>query len=431
MSNQKIMPKFKLEVGAFLVSDKRQLQIIDREYRPKIKYKNDKPFTSNEKWYKYKCYKCGNTDWAIEQALCGKQKIGCNVCCNSPSKVVSGINDLTIIARWMVKYFENPKDAEKYTRGSSKIVDMVCPDCGRHHKNKISTVYANHNLSCPCQDGWSYPNKFMYSVLEQSGVNFETEKIFDWSKGRMYDDYIEYNGLKIITEQHGIQHYIDHPLNKKSRNLKEEQENDKMKYNLAMENGIDYYFTIDCRESTKEHIKNSIINSELFKILNINPENINFDKCDKFASSNMAKQVCDYRNEHPDMTMKEIAPLFHVCHDTIRNWVKKGAKLGWCTYEKFDDLKLRYQREDMPVNNRPIHCITTDTYHRSATKFVEYYQSLTGKKLCARNIRSVCTGKRNHVNNMNFEYITQEQFNQLKEKYPDKVYGELFVSHAS
>ena len=113
------------------------------------------------------------------------------------------------------------------------------------------------------------------------------------------------------------------------------------------------------------------------------------------------------------------------------DWVKKGAKLGWCTYEKFDDLKLRYQREDMPVNNCPIHCITTDTYHRSATKFVEYYQSLTGKKLCARNIRSVCTGKRNHVNNMKFEYITQEQFNQLKEKYPDKVYGELFVSHAS
>ena len=85
----------------------------------------------------------------------------------------------------------------------------------------------------------------------------------------------------------------------------------------------------------------------------------------------------------------------------------------------------------MKVVEKPIHCITTDTYHRSATKFVEYYQSLTGKKLCARNIRSVCTGKRNHVNNMKFEYITQEQFNQLKEKCPDKVYGELFVSHAS
>ena len=43
------MPKFKLEVGTFLVSDKRQLKIIDREYRPKTKYQNGKPFTSNEK----------------------------------------------------------------------------------------------------------------------------------------------------------------------------------------------------------------------------------------------------------------------------------------------------------------------------------------------------------------------------------------------
>lgn len=430
MSNRPL-PKFKLEIDDMVTSYDRNMKIIDREYRLKTAYKNGKPYNHNEKWYRYKCLKCGNTDWVIEDAFIGHQHVGCNACCHPPKKLVPGINDIATIAPWMVKYFGNSEDATKYMKTTKQVIEFVCPDCGRKHRKSIGMVYANHNLSCPCQDGWSYPNKFMYSVLEQSGVNFETEKIFDWSKGRMYDDYIEYNGLKIITEQHGIQHYIDHPLNKKSRNLKEEQENDKMKYNLAMENGIDYYFTIDCRESTKEHIKNSIINSELFKILNINPENINFDKCDKFASSNMAKQVCDYRNEHPGMTMKEIAPLFHVCHDTIRNWVKKGAKLGWCTYEKFDDLKLRYQREDIPVNNCPIHCITTDTYHRSATKFVEYYQSLTGKKLCARNIRSVCTGKRNHVNNMKFEYITQEQFNQLKEKCPDKVYGELFVSHAS
>lgn len=41
----------------------------------------------------------------------------------------------------------------------------------------------------------------------------------------------------------------------------------------------------------------------------------------------MVKQVCNCRNEHPDMTMKEIAPLFHVCHDTIRRWVKKVQNL--------------------------------------------------------------------------------------------------------
>lgn len=429
MSNQQL-PKFKLEIDDIVTSYDRNMKIIDREYRHKSIYKNGKTYNCNEKWYKYKCLKCGNIDWIIENAFVGRQHVGCNACCQSPKKVIPGINDITTTAPWMVKYFENSEDATKYTKGSKKVIDFVCPDCGRHHKNKISTLYTTHNLSCPCQDSWSYPNKFMYSVLEQAGVNFEAEKIFDWSDSKKYDDYIEYDGLKIITEQHGIQHY-ERKINKNAKSVEEEQENDKLKYNLVIKNGIDKYIVLDCRESTKEYIKSSIINSELFSILNISPENINFDECDKFASSNMVKQICNYRNEHPDMTMKEIAPLFHVCHDTIRRWVKKGAKLGWCTYEIFDDLKLRYQREDIPVNNRPIHCITTDTYHRSATKFVEYYQSLTGKKLCDRNIRSVCTGKRNHVNNMKFKYITQEQFNKLKEEYPDKVYGELFVSHAS
>ena len=428
--NNKYLPKFKLEIGDKVNSYDRNLEIINREYRPRISYKNGKPYNKNEKWYKYKCLKCGNEDWILETALCDNQHIGCNVCSTRPKKVVPGINDIPTTAPWMVKYFENPEDATKYCKTTKQKIDFVCPDCGRHHTKAIGTVYTCHNLSCPCQDGWSYPNKFMHSVLEQIGVNFETEKSFDWSKGRIYDDYIEHNGLKIITEQHGKQHY-EREINKNGRTIKEEQENDKIKHDLAIQNSIDYYFVIDCRESTKEYIQNSILNSGLFSILNINPNDIDFNKCDEFATSNMTKQICEYKNSHSDMTTKEIAKLFHISYKTANDWVKKGAKLGWCTYEKFDDLKLRYQREDMPVNNCPIHCITTDTYHRSATKFVEYYQSLTGKKLCARNIRSVCTGKRNHVNNMKFEYITQEQFNQLKEKYPDKVYGELFVSHAS
>ena len=428
--NNKYLPKFKLEIGDKVNSYDRNLEIINREYRPRISYKNGKPYNKNEKWYKYKCLKCGNEDWILETALCDNQHIGCNVCSTRPKKVVPGINDIPTTAPWMAKYFENPEDATKYCKTTKQKIDFVCPDCGRHHTKAIGTVYANHNLSCPCQDGWSYPNKFMHSVLEQIGVNFETEKSFDWSKGKIYDDYIEHNGLKIITEQHGKQHY-EREINKNGRTIKEEQENDKIKHDLAIQNSIDYYFVIDCRESTKEYIQNSILNSGLFSILNINPNDIDFNKCYEFATSNMTKQICEYKNSHSDMTTKEIAKLFHISYKTANDWVQKGAKLGWCTYEKFDDLKLRYQREDMPVNNRPIHCITTDTYHRSATKFVEYYQSLTGKKLCARNIRSVCTGKRNHVNNMKFEYITQEQFNQLKEKCPDKVYGELFVSHVS
>lgn len=429
MSNQPL-PKFKLSIDDMVTSYDRNMKIIDREYRPKTAYKNGKPYNHNEKWYRYKCLKCGNTDWVIEDAFVGHQHVGCNACCHPPKKLVPGINDIATIAPWMVRYFENPEDATKYMKTTKQVIEFVCPDCSRKHRKSIGTVYACHNLSCPCQDGWSYPNKFMYSILEQVGVNFESEKLFDWSNDRRYDDYIEYNGLKIITEQHGVQHY-EREINKNGRTVKEEQENDKTKYNLAIQNGIDHYLIIDCRESTKEYIQNSVLNSSLFSILNINPKDIDFNKCDEFATSNIVKQFCNYKNKHPEMTIREIVPLFHIVYGTGLRWVKKGVKLGWCEYESFDGVRLRRKRNDVVVRDRPIHCITTDTYHRSSTKFVEYYQSLTGKKLCDRNIRSVCTGKRNHVNNMKFEYITQEKFNQLKEKYPDKVYGELFVSHAS
>lgn len=416
MSNKKL-PKFKQNIGDIITSYDRNMEIIDQKYIPKIAHKNNKTYTQNEKWYRYKCLKCGNIDWIIEDAFVGFQHVGCNVCCFPPKKIVGGINDISVTAPWMVKYFKNPEDATKYSKSTKQKVDFICPDCGRKHKKTIAALYVNHSLSCPCQDGWSYPNKFMYSVLEQSGVYFESEKFFDWSDGKKYDNYIEYNGLKIITEQHGKQHY-ERKMNKKARSVEEEQENDKLKYNLAIQNGIDEYIALDCRESTKEFIQKSIIDSKLFAILNINPSKIDFNKCDEFATSNMIKALCDYKKYHDDMLLKEIAPLFHISYKTSLVWIKKGAK-------------LRYKHEDMPVNNKPIHCITTDTYHRSAEKFTEYYEKLTGKKLCSRNIRSVCLGKRNHVNNMKFEYITQEQFNKLKQEIPDKVYGELFVSHVA
>lgn len=321
MSNRPL-PKFKLEIGNIINSYNRKLKIINREYRPKIAHSHGREFTSNEKWYQYECLECGNKDWIVETALCDNQHIGCNVCSTRPKKVAPGINDIATTAPWMVKYFGNPEDATKYTKTTKQVIEFTCPDCGRKHYKSIGSVYTSHNLSCPCQDGWSYPNKFMYSILEQAGVNFESEKLFDWSNDRRYDDYIEYNGLKIITEQHGKQHY-EREINKDSRTVEEEQENDKMKHNLAIQNGIDYYFIIDCRESTKEYIQNSVLNSGLFSILNINPKDIDFNKCDEFATSNIVKQFCNYKNEHPEMTIREIAPLFHIVYGTGLKWVKK------------------------------------------------------------------------------------------------------------
>ena len=45
-------PKFKLNVGMEFKDEKRNIVIIDREFR-----KNNKG--CSEKWYKYKCNNCG------------------------------------------------------------------------------------------------------------------------------------------------------------------------------------------------------------------------------------------------------------------------------------------------------------------------------------------------------------------------------------
>lgn len=61
LSNQQL-PKFKLEIDDIITSYDRNMKIIDREYRHKPIYKNGKTYNCNEKWYKYKCLKCGNID---------------------------------------------------------------------------------------------------------------------------------------------------------------------------------------------------------------------------------------------------------------------------------------------------------------------------------------------------------------------------------
>lgn len=417
---------FRHSIGDNFTDFGRNIMIIERKYVDKTAKRREKAYIRHEKVYKYKCLKCGNEDWLTEDLISGKQHIGCNACCSPPHKLVVGVNDITTTAPWMIKYFQGgSEEAKKYFKFCKTTIDMVCPDCGRIHKSTPHKVYNAHNLTCPCQDGWSYPNKFMYALLEQLGVNFQPEKIFKWSDGRVYDDYIEYKDLKIITEQHGAQHYKK-PLHKNGKTVKEEQKNDFLKYQHAIKNGISNYIVIDSNTSSLEHMKQSILDSGLLYLLDKNNDDVNWIKCHDFATSNLSKLVCLYKDSHQDKTLHEIADIFKISYKTILHYVKTGSTLGWCTYEKFEDMIEKRKTGNVLVNTRPIHCLTNNRYYRSSKVFVEKYLTETGTKLCDRNIRSVCNGKRNHVNNMKFEYITQEEFNKIKSDTPNIVYGNYF-----
>lgn len=399
------------KLGDCIIDDSRKLLIIDREIRST---ENDGRM-SNRKWYKYQCLKCGNQNWIMEYNL-KNNKRGCNACCASPQKVVKGINDIATTDKWMIPYFKNKKDIYLYNKSSSKKVDLICPYCGRVHNMAIQLLYKKKYIPCICSDGISFPNKFMYAMLSQLNIQFEIEKSFDWSNRKRYDNYIIYNGLKIITEQHGIQHY-ETPMFKTNnyfRTSEEERINDAYKRDLAIANGIDYYFEIDSRISTKDYMKDSIISSGLLEILNVKSYEIDWNYCFEFAVSSLVKTICEYKNNHIKEKVSSIAKKFKLDKSTIYNYFKIGNELGWLNYQLNADRRLPNRK-----NQKPIYCVTNDRYYDSCKL------AANNLHLCAESIK---TSARKNISYKGFifKYISQQDFNEMKLKRPEKVMGEFF-----
>jgi len=415
--------KYKYNIGDVITSNNRNLEIIDREIREveRRHRANNKPFLQRLKFYKYHCNNCGNEDWIKEHYLDDTEySTGCNACCKTAEKVVKGINDVATTAPWMVPYFVNPNDAFIYCKSTRKKTKFKCLDCGKIYERSVAHIYSTNGVKCICGDGQSYPNKFMYSLLEQIGVNFTTEKSFDWSENKFYDDYIEYNGLKIITEQHGRQHY-DKQINL-SRCLEQEKDNDKLKRNLALSNGIDYYFVIDCRDSDKEYIKNSICQSGLLELLNVSQDDIDWEQCSSFASSNLAKSVCDYLNEHPVMKMADIASHFRVSKKTIKRYQNIGKQNGWII--PINRSQLLIDNNKMPSKSKPVFCHENGNYYRNAFTACDciFGNATEGS---SKRLR-VCIGRNITYKDHNFSFVTQEEFNRAKSEFPEKCFGDFF-----
>ena len=319
--------QYQYEIGQNIKNYNRDITIVGRE----IRKKKSKP-KENEKWYKYHCNKCGNEDWIREECLKeGRSKYICNVCCSSPQKVLKGSNDIATTDPWMCDYIINEEDWYKYNSGSNASVKMKCIDCGNIKEYKISYLKRYRKLPCECSDNIPYTEKFMFDVLKQLNINliFQlSKKHLKWCKNYKYDFYFKLDNEEYIVETHGKQHYIN---SRRGRSLKEEQENDKYKYELAISNGIkpENYIVIDCRKSESEWIKNSILNSRLNDIFNLN--NINWIECEEYALKNIVKEVCDYYNK--DYSIEEIEDITKISKQAIYNHLRKGAKIGICKYK--------------------------------------------------------------------------------------------------
>lgn len=267
---------------------------------------------------------------------------------------------------------------KQHTPHSSLRVEATCPDCGLCKNIMISNL-CMYGIRCVCQDGVSFPNKFVFNVMKQIGVKTNPEYSPNWAQARKYDIYLpEY---QLIIENHGEQHYIERTRWRVARTLQEEQENDLLKYNLAISNGIVNYVVLDCRHSNIEWIKTSIMNSALPTILCFTEDDIDWNEALLYATTSLVTTSAKLFNDGYHTV--EIANMIGKHRSVICRWLGLAAQLGLCDYQAKREIAWR--------NAKKVRCVETDVVFdsiREAAQFIRQSSTsivgcLKGKKYTA------------------------------------------------
>lgn len=389
--------EFRYDIGTPFKDDKRDLVIIGRAYRED---KNKR----KRKYYKFICNVCKWTEGEVEESQL-RGGGGC-ACCHG--KPVLGINTIWDTDKWMVDLGVSEEDAKSYTSRSGEKIIVKCPECGKEKNKQISDIYNNKSIGCACGDGFSYPEKFMASIFNQLKLDIVTQSsknMFNWCNNYKYDFYIpEYN---CIVETHGNQHYEEIP---RGRTLEEEQENDRIKKELALANGIKHYIELDCRRSNLEWIRESILNSLLSEMFNLSK--VDWSEADLYAiRNNKGKDICNYWNEHPEATTADLAIVFDLDKTSIINYLKKGCKLNWCNYDPKEEMRKSAKRcnslkaKEVEIFKDGKSLGVFESCNELGRRSEEFF----GVKLDFRNISAICNGKGKTYKGFTFKYTNNNK----------------------
>lgn len=188
-------------------------------------------------------------------------------------------------------------------------------------KNRTYTDFKRGTISNSNEysDRISIPEKFMINTLKQLNLSFVTQlnkSTLKWCENYKYDFYIP--SLNMIVETHGEQHYENGFGRCGGRTSKEEQLNDKLKKELALNNNIDNYIIIDCRKSEFDWLKENVI-KELNDYFNLS--NINWELVWENSLKNLVWEVEKLVNFK--YTNEQIAEILNISKHTVMRYKKQ------------------------------------------------------------------------------------------------------------
>ena len=279
---------------------------------------------------------------------------GCPYCCNQ--KLLVGYNDLWTTHSDIARYLLDPQDGYRCIYGTKKEYRFKCPECGEvFFKQPSIALSSAGKLICKCNDGISYPEKYVTSLFRQLNIEYYTQlskKTYAWCGDYRYDFYIPANNL--ICEVHGMQHY------KKTDwyvSLEYVQLRDAEKEKIALSH-IDKYVVIDARFSNPEYIKNSIEHTILAEIYDLS--NIDWEKCSRDANSSLVVKAGNLWNDGIHNAV-QIGSILGIGSNTVLNYLEHCAFSGLCEFDR-----QKYQREVNHGSPRiKVECVETGIIYNS------------------------------------------------------------------
>lgn len=288
--------------------------------------------TSEKYWFN--CEN-GHEIFLLPQYAIQEDGLHCKYCLHPNLRVD---NTIESVRPDLIPYLVNIDD-KKLPYSSNEFISWKCPNCNATWKTSPNRMNKRKNICIICGNNGSYPELFIDSFLSQLAEIYHREAQFDWLEGKKYDFYLPLHNM--IIEAHGKQHYSTSFEYKGGRSLWEEQQNDEIKMEAAIKNGISEYVVINCSKSEKEFIKNNILSSILPTLLYFKSDDVDWELCDKDATKNITKEICDeYKS---GLSINELTLKFKKNQNTIRTHLKKGTSFGWCDYNPVEEIEKAHK----------------------------------------------------------------------------------------